>query len=376
MKIFHIVTHTMEHYYPSLIDDDTGYSRLQHSVNLFVKQLSCVDTSNEHILVNLSSHLFETHNYHHIDGYEVIVLPAKRYYNEFFQTSVALKKFICEQEWVFHIHGTSNFLFDMISPLLKYKKAIAHHRWGHFTWKAFPISAFKYRVCMKRSLQNYHTIIVENAHIQQRFLQEYILSEKSVTVIPWTVDTSFFTQKTEYKKIKNIVYVGRIEKNKWIFDLIESFQRIWREDIFLDIIWTWSMLSYLRTSFSHMKNIRIHGYLSQEEIVRILHNSDIYVHPSYSDSFWLTLAEAMSTGLIVVSAKVSGPLEILSKVPESSRRLFSAGNVWELRDELEKVLDIDEEKQKILWLENRQAVVDNFTFSAVYPRIRDIYDSL
>ncbi len=58
-------------------------------------------------------------------------------------------------------------------------------------------------------------------------------------------------------------------------------------------------------------NVLFTGFLKEEDINRIYQFSDVYVLPSVSEPFGITVLEAMKNGVPVITSKNSGVIEIV-----------------------------------------------------------------
>ena len=116
---------------------------------------------------------------------------------------------------------------------------------------------------------------------------------------------------------KNIVSIGRLSKEKGYLDLIDIFKSIheiypnWK----LNIIGDGAEYQKIKDRIDNYKlsdYIILHGFLSKEEINKILEKSSIYVMTSYTESFGIVLLEAMSFGIPCISyTSASGANEII-----------------------------------------------------------------
>lgn len=377
MKIFHIVCHTMEQYYPFLKWNIQEFTNLEHSVNVFVQKLHKQDTANEHILVNLSSSQTSRTDLVHSDGYKVIVLPWKYFGNEFLQYSKELLKFVSKEEGIFHIHGTSNFLFDIISKKLSNKKAIAHHRGWHFTLAAFSLSFPKYFLTFPRALKKYKKILVENPTRKVFFEKKYWIWNEKIEIIPGTLDIEKYTLK-EFapQKVTQFLYVGRIEKNKWVYDLLEAFESLKLENATLRIVWDGSSLVDVKQRFWWNKQITFYGFVKPEWVIQHLQESDIFVHPSYSDSFGLSVLEALWVWLTIISTNVDWPISILQQGEKKFWYLYQPWDIQMLKTHMQNAFLDTLETKKMRWVDWRKRVIDNFTFDVVSKKLSEIYTSL
>lgn len=151
--------------------------------------------------------------------------------------------------------------------------------------------------------------IVFDKYVPQKY-QEKILSK--TYIIPngidkfWSENFPDAEKEIDKKKLK-LVYAGRIDKNK----NIPAIQKA------IDILYSKGYEASLTVvgkvedekEFGRIKANRFTGCLPampKEELIKVYRKSDIFVMPSYTESFGLVYAEAMSQGLPVIYTKGQG----------------------------------------------------------------------
>ena len=143
------------------------------------------------------------------------------------------------------------------------------------------------------------------------------LNEKTY-VIPNGVDY-FWLQNINYnKKPKsnlesvNLVFTGELNKNKNIINSLKAVKLLVEKGykVNFDIIGTGPLKKEV-IDIAQKKNImpyiNLHGYIyDREKIINIYRRSDIFLMPSYKETFGLVYIEAMTQGLPVIYSKGQG----------------------------------------------------------------------
>ncbi|MGR5488052.1 glycosyltransferase family 4 protein [Vibrio alfacsensis] len=127
------------------------------------------------------------------------------------------------------------------------------------------------------------------------------------------IDSSIsFTSSSSYvKRIPDdsfkFTFVGRVQEDKGVIDLIEAFARLDNKKFKLDIIGSGNLLGKLSKENSN-PNIRFLGQVENKKIRNYLSSSDIVVVPSKNryEGFPRVILEAWSCGVPVITSNVGG----------------------------------------------------------------------
>jgi phosphatidylinositol alpha 1,6-mannosyltransferase len=110
-----------------------------------------------------------------------------------------------------------------------------------------------------------------------------------------------YIERQNHKPVLNVVHVSRLAFDKNIDLVYETASRLtsWQG---MQVIWTFvgDGPAYAAWKQKETENIRFPGAVPYEEIHRYYQAADVYISACDYESFGLTIAEAMSTGLPVV----------------------------------------------------------------------------
>ncbi|MCL4489772.1 MAG: glycosyltransferase family 4 protein [Chloroflexi bacterium] len=167
------------------------------------------------------------------------------------------------------------------------------------------------------SLKHYDAVIVFSED-QRALLIKYGVSAERVRVIPNGVDiVTFSPGAADYKEQINasilISYMGRLDPEKNVPDLLNAFQRLnLPRDHKLVVVGSGMDLSRLRRKAAGDHRIILRGFVGDlRERIRILRAADIFVLPSSIEGLSLAMLEAMATGTAVVATNVGADAEAL-----------------------------------------------------------------
>jgi len=140
------------------------------------------------------------------------------------------------------------------------------------------------------------------------YLPENLLEK--TTVLPNGIDSIFLQNRTQHMPAEDIIrliYVGRIEKDKNIHTIIEVTDRLISQGYKVSLCLVGKIIdSEYKTTISKRTYITWHDQCSKKEVLSYLRQNDIFIMPSYHETFGLVYAEAMSQGLPVIYTRGQG----------------------------------------------------------------------
>lgn len=138
-------------------------------------------------------------------------------------------------------------------------------------------------------------------------------------------DPNRFQPKSTFQQSAKLqlIYVGIVTRRKGIHLLIELMQSIEALPVHLTVVGPWGDASNLLNTKSTYPNITYIPYLHHEALAERLQQSDVFVLPSYLDSWAAVVLEAMACGLPVITTTQTGASEVVGN---------DAGVVLEARD--------------------------------------------
>ena len=142
-------------------------------------------------------------------------------------------------------------------------------------------------------------------------------------VVPVGVDPERFPlEESERREPRQILYVGWLNYNKGIDDLLHAVDRIRRggERIRLLLVGSAAYrktrleeeaLRRLADSLGLEDTVVFLGRQTQDEVARLMRESALLVLPSRAESFGAVLVEALASGTPVVATRSGGPEDIV-----------------------------------------------------------------
>ncbi len=231
----------------------------------------------------------------------------------FFSLPYLLKTIYLKKPDIIHIHfGTFQGFLGIIIKLFGKKLIFTCH--GFSGWKIAKYRISRYIARYLLTLAD-KIICVSPAIIKD--LKNIGIYSKKLVYIPNGVNIKEF-EKIKKRKIKikkNIVFFGRLQKQKGVFYLIKAFREILNKykDFKLIIIGDGPERKNLEKLATNMKRIIFTGYIKRENLLRYLTSAYMIVLPSVYEGFPLAVLEAMASGRPVITTNLRSIEEVISK---------------------------------------------------------------
>lgn len=242
---------------------------------------------------------------------------------------------------IVHIHGASygsfyrKFLILMIGKHFFKKKIIYHIHGGGFH-SFYKNSNFITKRLIRHFFKRSDIIICISGFWKEYF--ENIKYIKKIIVLPNIIDHPVQNPGKENHSEIIFLFLGLVDEFKGIFDLIEVIAKNknkYNKRIKLLIGGngkTQKLKEFIREN--EIENIvEFLGWVKGDSKQRILYKADVYILPSYIEGSPVSILEAMSYGMPIISTYVGGIPELVEN--EKNGLLIEPGNL----EQIEKALD-------------------------------------
>jgi glycosyltransferase involved in cell wall biosynthesis len=176
-------------------------------------------------------------------------------------------------------------------------------------------------------------VVVETTFIDSRLIENFSLKNK--------------LEKREKPQTIKILFLARLEREKGIFELTEAFKELSKErlkpslpsfskDIELIVAGEGKDFKELKEFLKDEINIHVVGEVEGEEKVKLFSQSDIYCLPSYSEGLPISVLEAISFGLPVITTEVGGLKYFFQN--EKMGKMITPKDANQIKNALEELL--------------------------------------
>ncbi len=124
------------------------------------------------------------------------------------------------------------------------------------------------------------------------------------------IDIESLPQNKEKKYEKQIIFAGRLSKEKGVCVLLEICKKL-SDDIDIVILGTGPEADKIKDISNSKKNVHFLGYLPKEKTIPLIRGSDILIQPSLNEGISSTILEAMACKIPIIATNVGGNMELI-----------------------------------------------------------------
>lgn len=169
------------------------------------------------------------------------------------------------------------------------------------------------------------------------------------------------------------LFLGALIDRKGVYELLPAFAALERE---FDDVELWmggrgedAKVQALMASLG-LGRVRLLGWVAGEEKTRLLQTADAFVLPSKNENLPLSIVEAMSAGLPVISTRVGGIPEMFSDSVQGL--LIEPGSIEQLLAAM-RSLRADPERARAMGARAMQNYRSRFSQESVIPQLECLY---
>ena len=192
----------------------------------------------------------------------------------------------------------------------------------------------------------------------------------NVFQIPNAINFSSLTSKIDRRYEKQIIFVGRLSREKGIDNLISISKKL-PNDIHLIILGTGPEEQKIIDLVKNYKNIHFFGYQKKEETISLIRGSDILIQPSLNEGISSTILEAMACKTIVITTNVGGNKELI--INEETGFLLSINSDLFI-EKINYIFTHQEISEKII--NNAFQFVEQYDWNEVGKKYLKLYEKL
>lgn len=214
--------------------------------------------------------------------------------------------------------------------------------------------------------------IITLSNLVRESLVNYGISENKIYLANLGFDPDKFILKETYRKVGTfkLLYVGAITSRKGIRLLLEAYRELNLKNSEVIIIGGKGNDSGFLKKYDGM--FKYIPYLNHEQLVPYYQDADVFVFPSYLDSWGMVVIEAMACGTPVIVSEDTGSKEAVADGENGF--IIPVEDVGALK---ERILFFYNSRDKIeCFGRNARKQAENYTWENYRKKIREIIEEI
>ena len=306
---------------------------------------------------------------HHVDvisSGNTLTIPIKRLQNPSFMLSSFLKTKFKKNNDIVHSHHLVGALAMKNTPG---KKILSIHgvyskNIDQLYGKTTSNISKKY----EKTALSFADVITVNSNEGYNYYTEMGFN---VVQIPNAIDLNIIPKKSTKQFENQMIFAGRLSKEKGVETLVKAATQL-PDNYHLLIAGSGPLERKVRDLASKKTNVHYLGYKSKQDVLSLIHSSDLLIQPSLEEGMSSTLLEAMGCGTCILASNIEGISEIVEN--EKTGVLVEPNNSDEL---LNKILELLPEKEKrLMMVKEGLQIVKQYDWKEVGKLYLDTYQSL
>lgn len=276
---------------------------------------------------------------------------------------------------VYHYHAEGPCLMLWLPHLFHKRLIVTIHGldWQRAKWGK--LASAMLLMGEKSAVRYADRIIVLSQNVKNYFIETYGREtvfipngvSKAVFREPDLIDKNYGLRKNGY-----ILFLARIVPEKGLHYLIEAYNKI-DTQIPLVIAGDWQYSVEYGKKIQNMSrenpNIILTGFAEGQMLSELFSNAMLYVLPSEVEGMSMSLLEAMSYGICCLVSDIPENMDIAKGLVE----VFQSGNVEDLRNKLEKILQQPEKREKMGKL-SQKFVLSHYNWERIADETIEVYE--
>ena len=280
---------------------------------------------------------------------------------------------------VVHIHGAHygsfyrKFVVFLIAKL--FSKKVIYHSHGSDFHIFYDNAGVLTRKLITTFFNHMDLVICLSRQWQHFFESNFKIRE--IVVLENIIDPAELAAKKQKSGKLKLLFLGFIGERKGIFDLIELIKNnkehfAGKMQLTIGGNGETKKLETLIQEGGLSEIVDFKGWISGDQKRRLLQESDVYILPSYNEGLPISILEAMSFAMPIISTSVGGISEILST--NKNGYLIKPGDSAALLDSINAFIENPELIQQMG--QQSRGMVTPYYSNSVIPKLESLYERM
>ena len=211
--------------------------------------------------------------------------------------------------------------------------------------------------------------IVTSRWDKQYICSKYHISPERIEVLHNCINTAIFCPTDCEKYADRIIFVGRLQPQKNLFNLVEAVSD---NNLILDIYGNGELHDELLAQAKKLNaKVNFMGVIDNDQLPEVLNRYRYYILPSFYEGMPKTLLEAMACGLVCIGTDVNGINEVIED--GVSGYLAHRTDAESVSKAIKKAMQLPHHS---ITEEGVRRIRDNFSFETIVEREKQIITAL
>lgn len=278
---------------------------------------------------------------------------------------------------IVHVITFERFAVIFFIYKLLHKIKIIYNEHGVVTYENYELKKVPYikkikdKFCEKMLLKYSDKIIFTSERTIDIAEKYFKINESKIVILSNGIDEKFYIpSKTAKNNIKpKVIFIYKNELYKSALNFLKKFIENYKGDLELYII------TKIGIDFKCGNNIGINlvSLKTTDGLAEFYNDKDVFLSLNKYDTFSISTAEAMASGLIPIITKETG----ISRYIDDNYNgyIVDFGNIDQLKDKVTKISNMSADQRNRTG-ENAKSVYESLAWNKIYETYNNIYQSL
>ena len=233
------------------------------------------------------------------------------------------------------------------------------------------------RALYGEALDRADAVLCVSERLRTELVGEFPAHAGKISVVPNAVDIAAMPVRPEpVSALNRWIYIGKIAAAKGVTELVEAFAIAARDsaDLRLTLLGSGPLVEPLQARVAELGlvgRVEFHDAVPPQRVFEFLHTHDLLVHPSKSETFGMTVVEAVGSGMPVLVTRCGGPEETLAGLDGTAGLLIDVSG--DPRVIVEGYLKLDAQRSGLDSARARAELTARYGSAAVAARLAAVY---
>jgi len=226
-------------------------------------------------------------------------------------------------------------------------------------------------------LRNSDVLTAVSSHLFSELRTSYGLEREGLVLGNGVDEQRFAPANTRTATRDYVLYVGRMDYRKGLFDLIDCARRVCRErpSVSFVLVGTGPLVGHVLKRVADIgirKNIVVTGHVSKDQLIELYQNASTLALPSHYEGLPTVLLEAMACGIPVVATGIGGHTDVISHGLNGF--LVPVKSPGDMARYILTLLD-DEDLREKIGRAGRATIENRYTWDRIADKVLGCYQS-